>query len=374
MLFARYDELRFPEEHFEHLRTLAESASPWYDDARGRWLVFDGAQMQAVLSHSAWTNDLSRATANTRSTALRRRLSPEPPSLLFTEPPLHTAVKEAAAPWFRASPIAVVAADFGAGLERALREELEARRAFDLGDIVFPLLVTATFQTLELCAEVDSRSLISDAFAVNRLFDLECSDDAYETGLEARVRLRALARRCLDAHNARGSGVGAAWSAAGVPHEVQISTIEFMLRAGVVTNGCLLLNAFCFREDWPSRCELDANPGRALESLLAAASPVLDTGRVATRRLELGDSSIPAGDTIICLLAAAVHPHRHRGSLVFGGGRHVCLGRSLVRAELRAFVDNVMRLDGLRLRTSCSPRLHCTPSFRGICGLDVSAA
>lgn len=86
------------------------------------------------------------------------------------------------------------------------------------------------------------------------------------------------------------------------------------------------------------------------------------TARVATRDVEVAGTTIPAGDRVLLVQAAAgrdaarfpdpdtFDPDRDtRGNLAFGWGIHQCVGAALARAELRAMVATLRRYPPFRL-------------------------
>lgn len=94
----------------------------------------------------------------------------------------------------------------------------------------------------------------------------------------------------------------------------------------------------------------------AVEELLRFVSPVQGLARTATRDVEVGAVTIPAGDKVLLLYASANRDEREFGAgaeqldlrrapgriLTFGSGAHFCLGAAVARLMGRVVVEEVL--------------------------------
>jgi len=103
---------------------------------------------------------------------------------------------------------------------------------------------------------------------------------------------------------------------------------------------------------------------QAIEESLRFETPLLNITRLATKDTEIGGVPVPAGSTVMLMLAAANReesrfsdPDRFdifrsgaKPHISFGHGPHVCLGMHLARMEMRVAVNLLLdRLPDLRL-------------------------
>ncbi len=158
---------------------------------------------------------------------------------------------------------------------------------------------------------------------------------------------------------------------------------NLLLVAGNVTTTDLIGNGVKALLEHPDQlARLKARPeliANAVEEMLRFDSPVVNSGRIAHRDMEIGGCPVRRGDSISVSLAAAnrdpsVYPqpdgfHIEREDVhhhAFGGGRHHCLGAPLARVEAQEAILGLLRqFPDLQL----SPRGYAyarVPSFRGM--------
>ncbi|WP_344659589.1 cytochrome P450 [Catenulispora subtropica] len=150
-------------------------------------------------------------------------------------------------------------------------------------------------------------------------------------------------------------------------HEV-VSNLQNLFIAGFITAtpllGTMVLNLLRHREQWEALCaEPDLIPG-AVEEALRYDTSMQSVRRVTKAPVTLAGVEIPAGATLMVMLASANHdPAVHEradefditraggGQLSFGHGPHACVGAQLFREEAGATLRTLTeRLPGLRLR------------------------
>lgn len=145
------------------------------------------------------------------------------------------------------------------------------------------------------------------------------------------------------------------------------SFLRLLLPAGVETTyrstGNLLFSLLSRPEQFDAvRADRSLIP-QAIEEVLRFETPLLSITRLATRDTELSGVPIPAGSTVMAMLAAANRDDTRwtdpdgcdifreaRPHISFGQGPHICIGMHLARIEMRVALDLLLdRLPGLRL-------------------------
>jgi cytochrome P450 len=146
------------------------------------------------------------------------------------------------------------------------------------------------------------------------------------------------------------------------------SFLRLLLPAGVETTyrstGNLLLFSLLSRPAQLDAVRADRSlVGQAIEEALRFETPLLTVTRLAVRDTVLSGVPIPAGSTVMLMLAAANRdetpwPDADRFDIFrdpkvhisFGQGPHICLGMHLARAEMRVALNLLLdRLPDLRL-------------------------
>ena len=157
------------------------------------------------------------------------------------------------------------------------------------------------------------------------------------------------------------------------------SFLRLLLPAGVETTyrstGNFLFNLLSHPDQLEAvNKDRDLIP-QAIEESLRFETPLLNITRMAKKDTEVGGVAIPAGSTVMVMLAAANReddrydePDRFdifrddpKPHISFGHGPHLCLGMHLARMEMRVALTSLLdRLPNLRL----DPEAH-DPHIRG---------
>ena len=156
-----------------------------------------------------------------------------------------------------------------------------------------------------------------------------------------------------------------------------------LLVAGNVTTTDLIGNGVKALLDHPEQLQLLRDDpdliANAVEEMLRFDSPVVNSGRIANREIDLGGCPVGKGESLSVSLAAAnrdpdIYPHPDEFDIrredvhhqSFGGGRHLCLGAHLARLEAQeAILGLLQRFPNLR-HGSRGYEYHAIPSFRGM--------
>ncbi|MEZ5145167.1 MAG: cytochrome P450 [Acidimicrobiales bacterium] len=162
-----------------------------------------------------------------------------------------------------------------------------------------------------------------------------------------------------------------------------------LLIAGNETTTNLLGNiAIVLDQHRSARAELLGDPDlvpAAVEEVLRYEGPVPTLTRTTTRDVELHGTTIPAGEKVLLLLAAANRDPRafdhadrfdlHRTDnrhLAFGHGIHFCMGANLARLEARIATEELLRRCPDYAVAVDRIEYFNTPSIRGPVRLPVS--
>lgn len=165
---------------------------------------------------------------------------------------------------------------------------------------------------------------------------------------------------------------------------------NLLLVAGNVTTTDLIGNGvkalLDHPDQWQTLLEDPSLINDAVEEMLRFDSPVVNSGRIANRDMEIEGCPVAKGESLSTSLAAANHDPEvypnptefdvtredtHHQS--FGGGRHLCLGSHLARLEAQEAILGLMRRYPNLAHSERGFTHHAIPSFRGMSSFWVKA-
>jgi len=164
---------------------------------------------------------------------------------------------------------------------------------------------------------------------------------------------------------------------------------NLLLIAGNVTTTDLIGNGMKALLENPDQLQLLREDPTlikdAVEEMLRYDSPVVNSGRIADRDIEIAGCPVKKGESLNTSLAAAnrdpdVYPNPDKFDITrtdnhhqsFGGGRHLCLGAHLARIEAQEAILGLLRRYPNLTISDKGYTYHAIPSFRGMANCWVS--
>ncbi|MEX0581384.1 MAG: cytochrome P450 [Mycobacterium sp.] len=356
------------------------------------------ADCDEVLRHPASCSDRLKSTATQQAIAAGQEARPfGTPGFLFLDPPDHTRLRKLVSKAF--SPRVVRSLEPGiADLVDGLLDAVTAAGSFEvITDLAYPLPVAVICRLLGVPISDEAQFSWASALLAQGLdpfIAFTGQPQGFEERLQAGLWLRGYLRDLLQQRRAHPrddlmSGLIAVEEAGDQLTEDEIvATCNLLLVAGHETTVNLIANGVLamlrHREHWATLGQESGRAAAIVEETLRYDPPVQLVGRIAGEDMWINGVDIPAGDTVLLLLAAA---HRDpevterpeefdptRASvrhLAFGLGPHFCLGAPLARLEAAVALSAVAeRLPGARI--AAEPTYKPNVTLRGMVSLNVA--
>lgn len=366
------------------------------------------ADCDAALRHPASASDRLKSTLAQRQIAAGEAPRPfglaglvdrrRAPAFLFLDPPDHTRLRTLVSKAFVPKVVNELAPDITALVGRLLDAAQERGRFDAIADLAYPLAVGVICKLLGVPVEDEPQfgrasTLLGqtvDPFLAATGAVPEGFDERIEAGKWLRRYFRDLiaSRRGKPGDDLISALIAVEETGDHLTEDEIISTCNLLLIAGHESTVSLIAHAVLAMLQHPQQwAALGADARRApkvIEETLRYEAPAQLLGRIAAHDMEIGQTQVPQGDTMILLLAAA---HRDPAAnddperfdpdrkaprhLAFGRGTHFCLGAPLVRLEASLALTAVTaRFPHARL--GGEPRYKPNVTLRGLAELPVS--
>ena len=352
-----------------------------------------------VLRHPASASDRLKSSVAQREIAAGAEPRPfGQPGFLFLDPPDHTRLRTLAQQAFAPKRVRALEADIVSMVDDLLDAVARAGSFDAVADLAHPLPVAVICRMLGVPLADEPEFSRSSALLAQGLDPFvsftgevgETFQERMSAGRWMRAYLAALVeeRRAAPREDLISALIAAEEDGDQLTTEEIVATCNLLLIAGHETTVNLIANAILAMLRRPRYwSELAADADRAatiIEETLRFDPPVQLAGRIAAEEMTIGETSVPKGDTMMLLLAAAQRdpaafdrpdefdPDRDNlRHLAFGHGVHFCLGAPLARLEARVALSRVAaRFPDARLDGEVNYRPNVT--LRGLASLPVA--
>lgn len=320
------------------------------------------------------------------------------PGFLFLDPPDHTRLRKLAQQAFAPRVVRALEPEIAAMVDTLLDAMADAGSADLISDLAYPLPVAVICRLLGVPVEDESQFSSAAALVAQALDPIMSITGAPDPEADARLEAGAWLREYLgELVEQRRAGpqqdlisalIAAEEDGDQLTADEIVATCNLLLIAGHETTVNLIANAALEMLRVPAHWSaLAADPelaGAIVEETLRFDPPVQLVMRISGADMRIGDIDIPAGDTMLLLLAAAQRdpavydaPDEFRPGrgatrhLSFGLGPHFCLGAPLARLEGRVALSKLVARFP-RARLAADPVYKPNVTLRGLATLSVA--
>lgn len=361
------------------------------------------ADCDEVLRHPDSSSDRLKSTVAQRMIAEGGQETPVrpfgTPGFLFLDPPDHTRLRRLVSKAFVPKVVNALQPEIAALVDGLLRDADSSAEPFDaISGLAYPLPVAVICRLLGVPLEDEPQFSAASARLAQGLDPFfavtGATDDGFEERMQAGLWLRGylrelIGRRRRDPGDDLMSGlIQVEESGDQLTEDEIVATCNLLLIAGHETTVNLIANAIlALLRDPAQWAALVADPSRVgavVEETLRYDPPVQLIGRVAGQDMTIGGVTVPQGDNMLLLLAAAHRDPkvverpddfdpdrasiRHLG---FGKGPHFCIGAPLARLEANvALTALAARFPHAEL--AGQPEYKQNVTLRGMSGLPLS--
>ncbi len=369
------------------LHRVRESEPAHWDEMMRGWLITTHDEVREILRDKEFWSDPRKADPDT-AIARFQVAGDKEPSMLFLDDPDHRRLRSLVNKAFTPKAVDGMRPRIAAIANELL--DAIANGEFDLMDrLAAPLPVIVIAEMLGIGARQQddfkewSNAVVTAFFNVMRSAEEAAVAERAQASLDACFRTAIAQRRAAPTQDLISAMVQATEGSDSMNDDEIVLQCNLLLIAGNVTTTDLIGNGVRALLDNPNElAKLRTRPdllANAVEEMLRYDSPVISSGRIANRTVEIHGCPMHPKQSLGVSLAAAnrdpaVYPDPDRFDIEradthhqsFGGGRHFCLGAPLARAEAQETIRALLNRFPTLLPAEREPRYRAIPGFRGL--------